>query len=242
MLIKISDILQKSKDKHSEKQPKPLKSLDRPHIIIVEGQDDAKFLKKFCETYKINTNNIELHIVGGCKNLNDHLEAIKTIISIEEGERLKSISIIFDADDNFNTIKNDIRTSLDNIKNVVSDIYLFPDNQNAGILEDIILSNKIFFSDKIRNNITDFLSSVQCTDKEEQFLLNEYLAKDPHTKSVMGSVFAARFKDTRGIAGLFSVLKDKNKTDEFLQNISQNYSNPLLEFLQKIPAYDSVLS
>lgn len=240
MLIKISQEVEKSYQTQAENEPKVVEKLDKSHLIIVEGKDDAKFLEKFCDVYNVNTSNIELHIIGGCDKLKKYLSTLDLTTGYK---KLKSISIIFDADNDFKKSFEDIEDAFKNItKDIIQNIYLFPNNKDNGILEDIILSNKIFFSDEIKQNINDFFHTVKNTDKEEKFPLNEYSEKDPHNKSIMGAVFTARFKDVRGLVGLFSVLKQQNKTDEFLKNISPDYSEPFLEFLQKISSYDPILS
>lgn len=97
--------------------------------ILVEGDTDKEFLKLYLKYLNIEILDNQIKITNG---KND----IKRVSQIIKGEWL----IIFDADDDIEVAKENIKdqlkelnVSLDNIK-----IFLFPNNKDSGNLETIL--------------------------------------------------------------------------------------------------------
>ncbi len=100
------------------------------HKFFVEGKEDKNFLKSYLEHIGYSTK-FEIQSVGG----KDNLKGIKNDVehALDNGS---DVSIIFDADRAYERTRNEIDTTLNGL-NVT--VFLFPDNRNSGILEDLLV-------------------------------------------------------------------------------------------------------
>ena len=97
--------------------------------IFVEGNSDKTFLSILLDYYNINAT---IETTDGKDNLKN-LPKIK---------KYNNPVIIFDADNDYITSKNNIINQINSIdKNISPSIYLLPDNENIGTLEDINNNN-----------------------------------------------------------------------------------------------------
>lgn len=93
--------------------------------IFVEGNSDKTFLSILLDYYNINAT---IETTDGKDNLKN-LPKIK---------KYNNPVIIFDADNDYITSKNNIINQINSIdKNISPSIYLLPDNENIGTLENI---------------------------------------------------------------------------------------------------------
>lgn len=97
--------------------------------IFVEGNSDKTFLSILLDYYNINAT---IETTDGKDNLKN-LPKIK---------KYNNPVIIFDADNDYITSKNNIINQINSIdKNISPSIYLLPDNENIGTLENINNNN-----------------------------------------------------------------------------------------------------
>lgn len=97
--------------------------------IFVEGNSDKTFLSILLDYYNINAT---IETTDGKDNLKN-LPKIK---------KYNNPVIIFDTDNDYITSKNNIINQINSIdKNISPSIYLLPDNENIGTLENINNNN-----------------------------------------------------------------------------------------------------
>lgn len=95
--------------------------------IFVEGNSDKTFLSILLDYYNINAT---IETTDGKDNLKN-LPKIK---------KYNNPVIIFDADNDYITSKNNIINQINSIdKNISPSIYLLPDNENIGTLENLLM-------------------------------------------------------------------------------------------------------
>ena len=187
--------------------------MNQKYLILVEGVADKKFLKDYIKYHYNNTNeNIEIKTNNG-KNFNETL-----ILDIKKyiDDNYKLI-VIFDAD-------NDIQNSIDNIKNNLTnhnlndeDIFLFPNNQDNGNLENILINIAV------RKEIMDcFDNYIDCIK----------LLDDTNIPVNKSKVYAY-LESIRGY-NKKEIKEDKRDyTNNEIWNIDSDYLIPLKKFLDK---------
>lgn len=113
--------------------------------IFVEGSSDKIFLENLFLYHNIKA---IIEITGGKGNLKN----------MPKLEKYSDPVIIFDADNDYNAAKNNIINQINNINiNISPCIYLFPDNENTGTLENLLM--EISYYPQIHNC---FNSYKQC--------------------------------------------------------------------------------
>lgn len=116
-------------------------------LIIVEGKYDVGFLDIYLQYLEIEKKDYKFHEVGGNKNLENQLNKeaetdedekenlrIKINKALEEGEKIK---IVFDVDDNYEKSLQNIKRQLGDELFSKCEIFLIPNNQDEGNLEDL---------------------------------------------------------------------------------------------------------
>ena len=107
---------------------------NKKYIILVEGKAYKKFIKDYIKSqYQIDTDindNIIIEENGGKSFNKNNINNIQKYI-----DNNYELLVIFDADNNFEEAKNNIKTNL-NIDD--NNIFLFPNNNSLGTLEDIL--------------------------------------------------------------------------------------------------------
>ncbi len=156
-------------------------------LIFVEGNDDQEFLTKLCK--KLTTESVLATIIepiidqiatengkggdGGFKSykyINTTLTSIVKKFTDESQDFTIDLFLVRDADDNFQSCQDSTQELINKINNDFPEItnisyYIFPDNENKGMLEtflmEIIEEDK---SDAVVNcvkNFADCIESIQ---------------------------------------------------------------------------------
>ncbi|GAA9658399.1 hypothetical protein VN1230_02800 [Helicobacter pylori] len=126
-------------------------------LIFVEGPSDRFFLEVyllylyFQEKFPIK--NFKVQNVDGKGNLS------KRLLEIEKYDKTL---IIFDADKDYESNKKEILKIVSKTKQIISEeqIFLFPNNQDDGDLEDLLL--KIAKHDKLIKCFEKYLKCIEC--------------------------------------------------------------------------------
>ena len=148
---------------------KKLKTITQPKLLLGEGKEEEIF---FSELIKImNINDIEIISYGGKTNLSNYLKALKLIPGFSN---LISLGITRDADENKDSAYQSVYDALkryklptsdnsENENNLISKIFILPDNQNKVMLEDLC-----FKSVADDNGISCVNSYFQCIQNNTQ--------------------------------------------------------------------------
>jgi len=125
----------------------------QPKLLLVEGEDDLALFMELLGKLKIN--NIQAVNYKGKDRLNS---AIKTLVETQPGmEKVNAIGITRDADgENISKIFEEINNYVNRVNYLKSDkimefsqgkprvgIYIFPDCENSGELEDLLLASLV---------------------------------------------------------------------------------------------------
>ncbi len=102
--------------------------------FFVEGINDKMFLESIVVLSKIDNHQIEITSIGGWEKL--HLS--ENALEYNKDLGYKNI-IFFDADNDSTSRRREIIAKLKNPK-LIDDVFLFPDNQNPGNLETLLLN------------------------------------------------------------------------------------------------------
>jgi hypothetical protein len=166
--------------------------------LFVEGDSDIKFLQDFIFSQLRITieKDININSIGGWENLSN------SQIVIQAFDHGKHILIIFDADKLPETRRKEILEILRSMK-VKAEIFLFPDDQNPGCLEDLLIQiinskNKPIFD---------------CFEKYESCL------KDS------GEGYTLPAKKTKVYSYLESLVGETRKEKEKIKDLNRNYKN-----------------
>ena len=152
------------------------------HLIYVEGEEDRNFLKAYIEFLESSNLNFDLVPIKGKDKLIGRKNDIEN--DLLNGSK---VSIIFDADSSYESTKNEIEKTLNDL-NV--EIFLFPNNENSGILENLL--EQIISPDHKR--IFDcFESYKQCIG---EYKLPDIKAKIYAYKEALG-ILTSPFADDR---------------------------------------------
>lgn len=175
--------------------------------IFVEGESDRIFLNLYLRYLNINKQT-EIVVVDGKDN----------IIHKNEIEKIEDkFLIIFDADNDFETAKNNIKGQISQINsNAQYEIFLFPNDKDTGNLETLYA--------KIATN-AEFIG---CFEKYEACIGKKNLSdKGKKNLSDKSKLFA--YLEACNL----STKIDKIKSDQLKQafDFGHDYINPLKEFL-----------
>lgn len=177
-------------------------------IIVVEGKTDISFLKYLFQSMKLdicieNENNYKasplqvgknLYIsnLEGCNGENREKlkENFKTLL--ESPENFEKIIYLLDADKNFEKVEK----MLKGLNNEKMSYYIFPNNRDLGMLEDLLLeiTTKKSLSNLINGDIIELLKSNSESDirKEAKSKIMIYLASNSPLKESLKDALQAK--------------------------------------------------
>ncbi|GAA8091686.1 hypothetical protein HpNP4_09620 [Helicobacter pylori] len=202
-------------------------------LIFVEGPSDRLFLGVylfylyFQEKFPIK--NFKVQNVDGKNNLS------KRLLEIEKYDKTL---IIFDADKNYESNKKEILKVVSKTKQTISEeqIFLFPNNQDDGDLETLLL--------KIANHkefINCFESYLDCIKKKEHYKPIKNIGKNMLYAYL--EVFGLEYLYTK--KNIFTESKVKNEYKEDYErlekeaiNFESDLLNPLKNFLRQFAEND----
>jgi 5S rRNA maturation endonuclease (ribonuclease M5) len=177
--------------------------LESEKILIVEGKDDKTFIEYcFKNFYDENIyKNCKIKESNGFNNIEINIENYLKRNFNEDGNKIKTIAVIVDADADFskrcNQIKkifskNDIAPGtffqLDN--GMSGGFFCFPDNRNKGNLETLILNTCA--QEEYKKLATDFINKAQ-QEHAKEYKLDDYLFKK-YDKRIMQAYLAGKEK------------------------------------------------
>lgn len=182
-------------------------------IIFVEGKSDRDFLKIYLKYLNIDDQAYEIEIVGNGDGGKDNIINTKKI-----EKKMDKFLVIFDADDDHNASKDNIKKQIEKINpNASYEVFLFPNDKETGCLEDIY--KKI----AIKNNfICCFKKYEECINKD----LKENEKVNLSAKSLLYAYLEACGLETN---------VDKIKIAELQKifNFKDEYLTKLKDFLEK---------
>ncbi len=161
-----------------------IKSIDCSSVLAVEGNDEVIFFTEYLKYLDIN--NVEIIDVGG---VNQFKTKIPALINRRDFSKVEKIAIIRDSDEDaesaFKSIKNIIKSNNlippENIKSFSTGtpkvgIYIMPDNENKGMLEDLCL--KTIKEDTAFTCLESFFSCIiDNLDNDDKKSFNIHIAK-----------------------------------------------------------------
>ncbi|EKV57514.1 DUF3226 domain-containing protein [Brachyspira hampsonii] len=187
---------------------------NKKYMILVEGIADKKFIKDYIKfQYKIDTDindNIIIEENGG-NSFNDYnINNIKKYI-----DNNYKLAVIFDADDNFEESKNNIKRNL-NIDD--NNIFLFPNNNSLGTLEDLL------------SNIAVIKDIINCFDEYTNCITSIPETVNPAKKAkIYAYLESIKSYDKK------TIKEDKRDyTNNNFWNLNDEYLNSLKEFFDSI--------
>lgn len=187
-------------------------------LIIIEGKYDSGFLEIYLQYLKIK--DYKFFEVGGNSSLANKLEGGKENLRTQIDRTIakdKKIKIIFDADNDINKSKQNIEKQLGNELYSKCEVFLFPNNQDKGNLEDLFL--KIA---KEKSILECLRRSRECLEKIDSKLPN---FKSPDKKAVV-------YAYTHMFGGVIKNGKIKVKGDILeILDLDHEYLEPLKNFL-----------
>lgn len=123
------------------------KQIEQPKLLIGEGNDEVIFFQTILK--HLNLTDIMVEAYQGKNNLSNYLKTLKVRPNFSQ---LTAIGITRDADDSIQSAFDSIKSSLQKInlsiptnlgektnENPQISIYILPDNQNSGMLENLCL-------------------------------------------------------------------------------------------------------
>ena len=164
-------------------------TISKNKLLLVEGRNDKLFLESLIR--HININDIQIVSYEGKDNLKNTLKTLKTDANFR---KVSTIGIIRDADNDFNSAFDSVKTALSNSNltipqtplyktgsNPSISIYIMPNNQDAGDLEKLIIDT--LQQDPILlcvSNYFDCVSKITGTThpKLHKASIQVYLAKE----------------------------------------------------------------
>ncbi|MBZ7948050.1 hypothetical protein H2256_03670 [Campylobacter sp. RM9929] len=179
--------------------------------IFVEGLNDEQFLKDYLSYLQIN--DFKIMQVGGNTKLKYNKDIKKYKDNIEEVENVK---IIFDADNDLEEARKNIKEQLGNELFNKCEIFLIPNNKDEGNLETLI--EKIA---KEKCILKCFDRYVKCLTKLQK--KNQDIRLPAKKSKVYAYNHCFGYKNG-----------DKNyKIDDRYFDLESNYLQPLKDFLSK---------
>ncbi|MDD9799882.1 MAG: hypothetical protein OXU29_05415 [Gammaproteobacteria bacterium] len=172
--------------------------------IVVEGEEDRRFLKSYLSTLGVTIPDGHLRALNGWTNLDGY----KPNIEQKQDQGVKVI-IIFDANNSQEKRMKQIR---DVLGNITPPVFLFPDDKSAGGLEDLLLQIVI----------PEYLEVLECFDDYKKCLNkhnHNYTLPD-----IKGKVYA--YKEAIG-----ALQKRADQFDSKYWNYGHPALNPLKKFL-----------
>jgi hypothetical protein len=124
-----------------------IKKIERPKLLIAEGDEDARFFGAFC--HHLGLNDIQVLPIGGKTQLPSNLKALKGVTGFSQ---VIALGIIRDADEDANAAFQSVCSALQHAGLPIPTkpmtpapgrprvlVMILPDNQSPGALEDVCL-------------------------------------------------------------------------------------------------------
>lgn len=123
-------------------------------ILLVEGKDEVSIIESIIRGIKGDEENIDIHIkdVGGCRKFPSSIEALFDITGFKDN--IEMIGIVRDADKDYYGTFQQVKSVLKRFgfpcpqyTNSFTDetprvgVFILPDNENNGMLEDLLLKS-----------------------------------------------------------------------------------------------------
>ena len=172
--------------------------LEKEKLLLVEGTHEEKFFQRVFK--KENINNVQILNIVGKTRFREQLEILP---KMDGFFNIKSIGLVRDADENFEGAFTSLVNALKNAgishpqkameftdSNPRVGIFITPDNQNSGSLEDLCLNS--VQSDPVLSCANDYLECLKKIKNAEhphkaKALVQVYLAKEDDGDIHMGS-------------------------------------------------------
>lgn len=177
--------------------------------IFVEGLNDEQFLKDYLNYLQIN--DFKITQVGGNTKLKYNKDIKKYKDDIEEVENVK---IIFDADNDLEEARKNIKEQLGNELFNKCEIFLIPNNKDKGNLETLI------------EDIAKEKCILKCFDGYVECLI-KLQEKNPNIQKPIKKSKVYAYNHSFG----FKNGSKNYKIDNKYFNLESEYLNPLKEFL-----------
>ena len=203
-------------------------NIEKPKILLVEGQDEVEFFKVLLKKKCLKEDFQIIDIAGRDKFNINSLMALK---NIPEFEKVTSLAIIQDADDNdpqsrFDSICSTLKGcnlnppaqigSFNTASQPKVGIFILPDGKNEGMLESLCLSTVGSKEKDIMKCVNEFMMCVEKLDNKQP---------KNKEKACLQAFLSAMPEDTRSIG----VAAKKDYWD-----FDSDQLKPLLDFLKQI--------
>lgn len=170
--------------------------IDAPKQLLVEGRDEQEFFRELLKFLEIE--DIQIHSYGGKDNLGNFINNFVDVVGFES---VDSIGVVQDADENAQSALQSVKGRLQNAnlpvpatflhpagESIRVRIFVMPDNQSNGALENLCLS--ALDGDTAMVCVNDFMDCLKsnCVSPPENRLakarLNCFLAsrEEPDTR------------------------------------------------------------
>jgi len=205
-------------------------TFEKPYLLIVEGKDDVNFFEAYLgylsslENCQGVNDKFDIYSIGGKNNLPSIL---KTISKTPGFNNIKALAIILDADSNpkarFQSITNALKkANLPSPRKIMEAsgkkpkvmIFLLPDSNRAGSLEDLCLES-------IKND-----PALSCIDKYFECLSDKKIKISANCSKAKCLAFLASRPDLPNNVGIAA----KQKIWPFASPAFQNIKNFLINF------------
>lgn len=192
-------------------------------LIIVEGDADKKFMEDYYHhLFQFSAPKNSIIHTGGYKKLADEVILRQMQMNTDQG----GVNlVIFDADDDYKTRWEEL-SSLKEQYGVEFELFLFPNNQDAGALEDLL-------ENIINSNNRPILDCWE--NYEEELRKLEIPGRTPPPLTTPA-------KKTKIYGYLEALLGESKKEKKMIKEIERNYENPLhwdldAEYLERLEEF-----
>lgn len=192
-------------------------------LIIVEGDADKKFMEDYCHhLFQTPAPKNSIIHTGGYKKLADEVILRQMQMNTDQGGMNL---VIFDADDDYKTRWEEL-SSLKEQYGVEFELFLFPNNQDAGALEDLL-------ENIINPNNRPILDCWE--DYEEELRKLEIPGRTPPPLTTPA-------KKTKIYGYLEALLGESKKEKKMIKEKERDYENPLhwdldAEYLERLKEF-----
>lgn len=183
--------------------------------IFTESKADIKFLRDFIEyTFHLSLEEDDFDTLGSWSGYKAG-STIKASIK-ENAENEKTTVLILDADNNFNSRKQEVLTDFEAI-NIRVHLFLFPNNNSTGSLENVLCE------------IASERKIISCFE-EYQICVSEY--QSPLIKSKIFAYLDALLPTKNKQPDKYNLIQDANRDFKNTAhwNLQHEYLNSLKEF------------
>lgn len=175
---------------------KPI-TIHKPKLLLVEGTHEEKFFNNLLDEEDISDVQV-LPLIGKYR----FTENLEVLTKLDKFSEVESIGLVRDADENFADTFASLINALANLGFPAPDrpaiftdatpkvgVFVNPDNQNPGSLEDLCLAS--IANDPILNCAQDYMDCLRVIQNNEhphksKALVQVYLAKEPDGDIHMG--------------------------------------------------------